>query len=368
MTLIRSHILGSLTAAMFFIPALAQADITVAVVGGMSGPFDKIGSWFQNGTRGAIEEINDGGGLLGQQVKFIVRDDNCEPDKAADIAKELVGLGVKLVMGHLCSDASIAASEIYDKNGIIEISPSSTSPAYTDRGLNNIFRTTGRDDMQGFVLAEHITRNFKTKRLGIIYDDNSYSRGVVEVARGFLHQAGIKEVFYEMAPGEPFNYSSLISKIATSGVNVILYPANPAQFGKFVLQAHEKGAKFRLIGGDTFTNYTVEEKDLRLLDGVQFSFPPDPAHDRKNKKIVKKYKKQGIRPEAFTFYSYGAVQVWAMAVKKAGSLDADKVSKVLKSEKFDTVLGEISFDKKGDISNPGFVIYFFNKGKKYYLE
>ena len=353
---------------LVFSPATSQAKTIFAVVGGMSGQLEQIGNWFKNGALGAVEEINSSGGLLGDQVEFIVRDDECDPSKAKAIAEELVELKVPFVMGHLCSDASIAASGIYEKNGIIAISPASTSPALTDRGMSNIFRTTGRDDMQGFVLAEHILRNYKTKTLAIVYDPITYSRGVADVAKKFLNQAGKQEVLFEQAPEAPFDFSELFDKFEEKKVQVLLYPSMNAQGAELVKQRKKRGLKFQLIGGDTFTNTNLDKKDVRLLDGVQFSLPPDPSHDRRNKSIVKNYKAKGIKPESFTFYSYAAVQVWALAVREAGTLKATEVSKVLKSRKFDTVLGEISFDEKGDISNPGFVIYYFNKGKWYYFE
>ena len=84
--------------------------------------------------------------------------------------------------------------------------------------------------------------------------------------------------------------------------------------------------------------------------------------------MTKKFKDKGYDPEAFTFYNYAAIQIWAQAVEKAKSTDMAAVSATLKSGKFPSVLGTVSFDKKGDISNPGFVMYYFNKGKRYYLE
>ena len=353
---------------LVFSPAASQAKTIFAVVGGMAGPFEQIGTWFKNGAQGAVEEINSSGGLLGDQVEFIVRDDECDPVKAKAIAEELAGLKVPFVMGHLCSDASIPASGIYEKNGIIAISPASTNPALTDNGMSNIFRTTGRDDMQGFVLAEHILRNFKTKTLAIVYGPSIYSRGVVDVAKRVLNQAGKDEVLFEEAPKAPFDFSVLFDKIEEKKVQVVLCPAINDLIAELVRQRKKRGLKFQLLGGDTFTNIILDKKDVRLLDGVQFSFPPDPAHDRRNKSIVKKYKAKGINPEAFTFFSYAAIQVWALAVREAGTVKAAEVSKVLKSRKFDTVLGEISFDEKGDISNPGFVMYIYSKGKKYYFE
>jgi branched-chain amino acid transport system substrate-binding protein len=357
-------------AVMLCIPLISRGDIRFAVVGGMSGQFEQIGTWFKQGARGAVEEINASGGLLGEQVEFVVRDDQCDVDKATEIAEELVEEQVSLVVGHLCSDPSIAASSVYSDAGIVTISPASTSPKLTDRGLPNVFRTIGRDDMQGFVLAEHIVRNFKAKKIAIVYDGSVYSRGVAEIAKQFLNQAGVEELIFEQAPPSPYDFTDLIERIEEQRVRVLLYPAMPDQFASIVRQLREQKARVRLIGGDTFTNVNVvlEEEELGLLDGVQFSFPPDPSDDPRNKAIVDRYRANGFNPEAFTFYSYAAVQVWALAVREVGTVDAGPVSEVLKAETFDTVLGDISFDSKGDITSPGFVMFYYSDGKKYYFE
>jgi len=364
----RQTILALFVFGILSLPVAAVADITIAVVGGMAGPFAKMGEEFKQGTRGAVRDINGNGGLLGQRVTFVVRDDNCNADEAKKIALELVEIKVAMVMGHLCSDASIAASGIYEENGIIEISPSSTNPAYTERGLKNVFRTTGRDDMQGFVIAEHILRNFRTKRLAIIVDDNGYSRGVANVAKKFLNQGGMNEVLFETAPAEPFDFTKLLQSLTTNKVDLVLYPGLPGPMISLATLAREKGAKFRVVGADAFSGIKFDKSNRRAFDGYQFSFPPDPKDDKRNREIVKKFKTGGYDAQAFTFYSYAAIQVWAQAVQKANTLKAAEVARALRAGKFSTVLGDIGFDEKGDITNPGFVMYFFNKGKRYYLE
>jgi len=345
-----------------------KADITFAVVGGMSGPFEKIGKEFTEGARGAVEAINEAGGVLGQKVSYIVRDGKCDAKEAVKIAQEIVAKKIPFVMGHLCSDASIAASSIYEKAGVIQISPSSTNPTYTDRGLKYVFRTTGRDDMQGFVIAEHILRSFKTKTLGIAFEDAAYSRGVANVTKEFLNKGGMQEKFILEFPKETADFSKLIGQIRDNKVDVLLFPGFPGSMISFAEQAKKAGVKVRMVGGDSFSGIKFTDENKRLFDGTQFSFPPDPADDRRNRKITKKYKKQGYKPQAFTFYTYGAIELWAQAVNKAGTLEASAVSRTLRSQKFNTVLGEVNFDAKGDISNPGFVMYFFNKGKRYYLD
>ena len=363
-TRIAAFLAGALAAA----PLSAAADITFAVVGAMSGPFTKIGTEFKQGARGAVESINADGGVLGQKLAYIVRDDECNAAKASKVAEEIVAMKIPFVVGHLCSEASIAASDIYEAAGVVQISPSSTNPNYTERGLKYAFRTTGRDDMQGFVIAEHILRNFKTKRLGIAYQDKEYSRGVAEVTKRFLNQGGIEELFFMKLPSEPDDFSAVFDEIKKMNVNVLLFPGHPGAVMKLASQIKQKGVTIRVIGADAFSGITFTDENRRNFDGYQFSFPPDPADDRRNRAITKRYKSQGYKPQAFTYYTYGAVQAWAQAARKAGTVNAAEVAQALRSRKFKTVLGEISFDAKGDISNPGFVMYFFNKGKRYYLD
>lgn len=352
----------------FAVAGQAKAEITFAVVGAMSGSFSKIGKEFTEGARGAVEAINAAGGVLGKKVSFIVRDSNCDDKEAVKVAKEMVEKKIPFVMGHLCSHASIAASNIYEKAGIIQISPSSTNPQYTERGLKYVFRTTGRDDQQGFVIAEHLIRSFKTKTIGIAYEDSAYSIGIAEETKKFMNQGGIQEAFFLKLPDQGTDFTKLFAAIRDKKVNVLLFPGFPGTMASYAVQAKKAGITARLVGGDTFSGIKFDDENRRLFDGAQFSFPPDPADDRRNRKITKKYKKEGYKPEAFTFYTYGAVQLWAQAVNKAGAIDAESVANALRSRKFKTVLGEVNFDAKGDISNPGFVMYFFNKGKRYYLD
>jgi branched-chain amino acid transport system substrate-binding protein len=84
--------------------------------------------------------------------------------------------------------------------------------------------------------------------------------------------------------------------------------------------------------------------------------------------VVGAFKAQGIEPEGFTLYGYAAIQALAQAATKAKSTEAKAVEKVLKSDKFNLVLGDVGFDQKGDITAPGYVLYVWKKGKFEYAE
>ena len=98
------------------------------------------------------------------------------------------------------------------------------------------------------------------------------------------------------------------------------------------------------------------------------TFSPDPRKNPVAAPVVKEFRAKKIEPEGYVLYTYGAIQAFAQAAEKAGSTDLNKLIKALRSNKFDTVLGTIGFDKKGDVTAPGYVFYEWKNGKYDYLE
>ena len=346
----------------------AWADVTVAVVGPMSGDLASVGEQLRRGADAAVQEINAKGGLLGQKVTLITRDDLCDDKKAAVIAEELSAQRVALVDGHLCSGASIAASTIYRVHHILEITPSSTNPVFTDRGFPNVFRTCGRDDLQGFVAAEHIIRNFRGRKIAIIRDPTVYSRGLTEITKGYLNHQGIDEAFVQDIAARQTDFSTVLDRIKREDVRLVFFTSYVPEATAFLRQADAAGVHFRMLAGDTLMNSDFLKQAGRLADGVEITFPPDPADDRRNEALTHWFEDHGYKPEAFTFYSFAAVQIWAQAVAKSNSFEMAAVASALHSGTFSSVLGSVRFDAKGDISAPGFVVYVFDRGKVYYLD
>jgi branched-chain amino acid transport system substrate-binding protein len=346
----------------------AQAEVFVAVMGAMSGENEKVGNQFKLGVRQAIEDLTTSGKLLGEPVKVIVRDSACNPDKASKIAKELSTLNVSLVVGGTCSGASIAASDIFAKQGILQISPSSTAPSFTERGLKNVFRTSGRDDIQGFVVAEHMFRRHGSKKMGILFDASVYSTELAKYAKESLNKAGKQEALFMGVPKDAVDFSKVLAEIKRQSVEVLFFPSYTQPIISLLKQAKKQDITFKLIGGDTYIWDGFAEQGGELVEGIEFSFSPNPAHDRKNRTLTRRLKKENHDPAALTFYNYSAVQVWVQAVKKAQTFDGIKVAEALRSGTYKTVLGTVTFDSKGDISEPGFVMYSYVDGEADYLE
>src|SRR5690242_11501201 len=148
---------------LFAAPAMAQ-DITVALAGPMTSGQATFGRQMRNGAEQAIADFNAAGGVLGRKLRLEVGDDACDPKQARSVAEKLAGKQVAVVVGHYCSSSSIPASDAYLDGNILQITPASTNPLFTDRNMWNTFRTCGRDDQQGGFAAGYLAKHFQIGR------------------------------------------------------------------------------------------------------------------------------------------------------------------------------------------------------------
>ena len=137
----------------------AQADIVIATAGPMTGQYAIFGEQMQKGAEQAVKDLNAAGGVLGEQLVLQVGDDACDPKQAVAVANQMVNEGVVFIAGHFCSGSSIPASQVYNEEGILQISPASTNPQLTEQGFDNVFRVCGRDDQQGKFAADYVVDN-----------------------------------------------------------------------------------------------------------------------------------------------------------------------------------------------------------------
>ena len=341
----------------------AHAEILIAVAGPMTGQYEWTGDEQNQGAQLAVADINAKGGVLGQQVRLIVGDDACDPGQAVALATKLVNDGVVFVAGHNCSGSSIPASAVYEKAGVLMISPASTNPKLTDDGGDNVFRVCGRDDQQGIVAGDYLADVWGDKKIAILHDGSTYGQGLADETRKQLNKRGVQEAMYEAyIPGEA-DYSPLVSTMKTAGIDVFFVGGYSSEAGLIVREARDRDYAAQLVSGDSLTATDFWMITGPTGEGALLTFGPDYRESEAAREVVDKFRAQNYEPGGYTLYSYGAVQVWAQAVEKAGSLELDAVVKTLRSEEFDTVLGRIGFDEKGDVTAPGYVWYVWQDGE-----
>src|SRR4029077_17060050 len=141
----------------------------------------------KQGAEQAIADLNDAGGILGKKLSSSVGDDVADTKQGVSVANKFAGDGAKFIIGHFNSGVTIPASEVYQENGILAITPASTNPKVTERNMWNIFRTCGRDDQQGPVAGAYILKNFKGKKVAVIHDKTTYGQGLADFTRAAIN-------------------------------------------------------------------------------------------------------------------------------------------------------------------------------------
>jgi branched-chain amino acid transport system substrate-binding protein len=356
--LLTSIALGSVLA----FAGVAQADIKVGVAGPLTGPNAAFGAQLQKGAEQAAEDINAAGGINGEKIVLSFGDDVSDPKQGVSVANKFVGDGVKLVVGHFNSGVTIPASEVYQENGIIVITPSATNPKFTERGMWNTFRTCGRDDQQGAVAGKYIKDHFADKKVAFIHDKTTYGQGLADETKKAANALGIKEVMYEGINAGEKDFSALVSKIKAAGVDVIYWGGLHTEGGLIVRQSRDQGVKAVFMSGDGITSDEFATIGGPGVEGTLMTFPPEPRNHPEAKEVIAKFEAKKFNPEAYTLYSYAALQILAQAANNIKSNDPKKIADEMHSGKaFKTVIGEISYDKKGDITRPDYTMYVWKK-------
>ena len=344
--------------------AYAQ-DITVAVAGPMTGGESAFGRQLKNGAEQAVADINAAGGLLSKKLALEIADDACDPKQARSIAEKIGGSKIPFVAGHFCSSSSIPASEAYADSNVLQITPASTNPLFTERKLWNVLRVCGRDDQQGVIAADYIAKNFAGKNVAILNDKTTYGKGLADETKKALNKAGFTEKMFESYTKGDKDFNSIVSRLKRDNIDLVFVGGYHQEAGLILRQMRDQGMTTLLMAGDALNDKEFVSITGPQAEGTLFTFGPDPRLKASAKAIVEKFQAKNIDPEGYTLYTYASFQVWAQAVTKAGTTDPKKVMATIKAGEWDTVLGKMGFDEKGDIKAIDYVVYKWDASGNY---
>jgi branched-chain amino acid transport system substrate-binding protein len=329
---------------------VARAEIPIGAAAPLTGPNLWVGEDTKRGIEMSAADLNAAGGVLGEPLRLLFADDYCDPEQAAVAANTLVAAGVVVVVGHPCSGAAIPAAEVYEAAGVPVISSGATNSKLTGSGRRNVFRVVGRDDRQGALAGDYLADQWGDRRIAIVHDGQAYGQGLAEETKRRLNERGVEEALYEVVTPGDADYSELVAKMQAAGIDVLYFGGYAPEAGLILHQAHDLGDDLRLVGGDGLAS-----GDFWLLtgdagEGTLITFFPDPRTNPAAAPVVERFRAEGVEPKGQTLYAYAAVQVWAQAAEAAGRVDGGAVIEARRDRRFDTVLGSIGFDDKGDVT------------------
>ncbi|MFZ5775598.1 MAG: branched-chain amino acid ABC transporter substrate-binding protein [Thermodesulfobacteriota bacterium] len=344
-------------------PVQAKDSVKIALAGPLTGSYAQFGAQLEKGARMAAKHLNQMGGILGQQVEIVPGDDACDPKQARAVASNLVNQKVVAVVGHFCSSSTMPASDVYAEEQLLQITPASTNPKVTERNIPTLLRTCGRDDQQGTAAANYIVQKLKAKKVAIVHDKTTYGQGLADEAKKAMNAQGLKEVLYEGISIGDKDFSALVSKLKKAEVELIYFGGLHAEAALIVRQVRDQGLKALFMSGDGIMDKAFADVAGAASEGVLMTFQADPRNIASAKEIVTEFKqKEQYDPEGYTLVSYATMQVLAETYNAIKTFDSKKAADYIKSHSFNTVIGTLKFDAKGDLATSPYVIYRWSKG------
>ncbi|WP_422376845.1 branched-chain amino acid ABC transporter substrate-binding protein [Roseibium sp.] len=341
----------------------AKADIRIAVAGPMEGQFSAFGEQMLAGAAQAVADINAAGGVNGEQLILEAVDDGCVADKAVAVANQLIGKGVVFVAGHFCFGASIAASEVYADAGIVQISPATTLPKFTDdRPGDGVFRLAPRDDSQAKVAGQLLARDFGIERIALLHDKTAYGKGLVDAVKAEMNALGTSESLSLGFDAGEDDYRGLVSQLGLQNVGVVYLGGYHPEAGLIALEMQRQGLDAVLISGDALMTDEFWLVAGPAGNGTLLTYPEIPRQRPEAQKVVAALDEAGLPADRYALTSYAAIQAWAQAAESAGNTTLKDVAAALGAGDLATVIGPVRFDANGDANAPAYVWYEWRDG------
>jgi len=350
----------------------SENEILIGEYESLTGAEATFGISSTNGLKLAVEEINGSGGLLGKQIKLITYDNQGRPSEAATVVQKLINKDkVVAIIGEVASSRSKAGAQICQSSKIPMVTPASTNPEVTAIG-DYIFRVCFIDPFQATVMSKFALNSLKIKRVAVLQDvKNAYSTGLADFFIKQFKEMGGEIVEVQSYSAGDKDFKAQLTAIKSKNPEGIFIPGYYTDVGLIAIQAREIGITQPLFGGDGWESEKLTEgKAKDALEGCFFSThvsTADPSEQVQN--FIKKYKERyNMMPDAMSFLAYDAGLILFDAIKRAGSVEADKIRDALaKTTNFKGVTGTISINEQRNAIKPA-VILEIKDGKFTYKE
>ena len=351
---------------MTSVTAMADGAVKVGGLSPLTGAVAVYGLAVQAGVDYAVEEINAAGGVLGQPIDFIWRDDQGDPAYAVSMYNQLVGEGIDALVGAVTTAPTIAVFSEAAKTGMPSITASASAYEVTNAG-NNLFRACFLDPYQAGIAAQFIKDNLGCETVGIIYDNaNDYTLGLYEAFVAKAEEIGLEVVATEVGVAGQADYSAQISKLSDAEPDAIYAAEYAQELAVMLPQIFDAGLdETPLVGPDGFSGVDGQVgSDVHLLANCYYTsaFSLD-STDEVAKAFIEGFTaKTGAAPTLFNALGYDAMKIMAAAIEAAGSTDAAAIVAALDATDIDGATGHMTFDDHNDPIKSVFVIGFNEDG------
>lgn len=351
----------------------AQDDtIKLGFAGPLTGQNANLGKDVELGAEMAVDDINVNPPIIdGHKAKISlqVEDDAGDPRQATQVAQKLVDSGVKGVVGHFNSGATIPASKIYYDAHIPQITQSSTNPKYTQQGFDTAFRLVANDSQLGSVLGKYAVQKLNVKTFAVIDDRTAYGQGIADQFLASATAAGAKLTSRQFTTDKATDFRGVLTAVKGTSPDVVFYGGMDAQGGPMLKQMQQLGMSSNFMGGDgictgelpSLAGDALQSRKVVCAEAGGIT----PEYQAGMDKFKERFKQKNDQDVViYAPYAYDAVMILVDAMKRANSSDPAKYLPYLKNTDYKGVIGETRFDSKGDVKDAALTLYTYADGKR----
>jgi branched-chain amino acid transport system substrate-binding protein len=328
----------------------------------------------------AVMRINEReGGIEGFQVDLMVEDDLCTQEGAIPVAQKLASEPNLIgVVGHLCSGASIPASEVYEAARVVMVSPASTADAFTNRGLSVVNRTIVNDNVQGVVAARYIRNILEVENIVILHNRTPYGLGLAETVQAtFTKSLGGRVLLFEGIDRTRFEYGEVLARIARLKPELIYFGGYNSE-GGFLIEQIRRTAGLEAVpffGADGL--YVQDYLDFSgdFAEGSYATFPLPQGDPGAYAAFLTLYEREfGVSPETLSPYhahAYDAAMLILRAAQRIARVDANGtlvidrealIAAVRATKRHRGLSGMLTCNERGDCARAFIQVYQVQDG------
>ena len=333
-------------------------SVKIAIAGPMTGDFAEYGTGFRNAVELMVNEWNENGGVLGQQIELMIYDDKNDGEEAATIAERIASDNqIMGVVGHFASGVCMAATPTYQETGIVNISPSASHPDFTKEG-DFIFRNNTVINVEAEAAVAIATELYGKKKVGILSARTDWGASTAEITKELVKAAGAEVVDHQEILDGTVDFSPNISRLHNAGAEVIIVAAMYNVLGPFASQYQDVNPDIQFVGFSNAYSRQLIELAGDSAEGIHF---PTQFFDGSTEEnvvaFVNAYQEAyGSTPSSLTAQAYDSAGIILTAIQNAGKTDRTAIRDQVAGIEYEGVTGFTTFNEFRDSVRPFTVV------------
>ncbi len=335
-----------------------REPVRIGFSGGLSGRVADLGIDGRNGAILAVETKNESGGIHGRTVELIVRDDRQDRETAVAVDRELVGLGVEAILGHMTSSMSMAAVHVVNGSAAVMVSPTTTT-TYLSGNDDSFFRVIATTKEYASKMARYLKKERGLEAVTAVYDrgNRAYTESWFEDFRKeFLSLGGLIVHVETFRSGPGVHFIDLAEAALASGAEGLIVIASAMDTAMICQQVRKMGSNITIAAAEWAATERLADLGGSAVEGIVVSqFFDRESTEEGFTSFRRMYRERfGGEPGFAAVNAYDAATVVMKAVELREEGESLKET-ILRVGTFEGIQGPVTIDRYGDAQRKTFI-------------